>query len=516
LRQGDPLSPFLFILGTEVLSRLLLRQESQGLLSGVKIAKNCSLISHLLFADDLILFAKATSAEANSLKAVLDQYCAWSGQAINASKSSVHLSKNTISLIVQSICGIFPFKRTMKSSKYLGLPLFLSKSKLIAFQDLLERVSGKIKGWRAKTLSQAGRTMLIKSVASTIPSYAMSSFLLPRSISTSLDIIFKNFWWGFPINKSRNLSLKSWNSICTPKVEGGLGFRKMHDFNLALIAKLGWKLLSNSDCLWVKQLQKKYIKYIDFLSSPATHTASWLWKRIQRIKPFISAGACLRASRFSSSPIWTSNWIPTLPSFKPTPKFPLNRTFPSLQIMDLINYDNLSWKTSSIHALFDTISANEILKLSISSDPDAQYIWTPSTSGQFSTSSVYRLISADRFASSSVSSTFWKSIWKLNLNDRLRLFLWKIAWNILPTKERLGQLFPISDTHCPLCNMAKDSLHHLFFDCFFARVVWRLSFWPLDSTAFHFSSMEDWIAAIISPDRSLGIPVAPQILIVLF
>jgi ribonuclease HI len=374
----------------------------------------------------------------------------------------------------------------------------------------LDRVSQKIEGWRAKTLSQAGRTVLIKSVASTIPSYAMSSFLIPRSISTSLDRIFKNFWWGFPIHKSRNLSLKSWNSICSPKDEGGLGFRKMHDFNLALIAKLGWKLLSNSDCLWVNQLQRKYIKYGDFLSAPATHSSSWLWKGIQRIKPFISAGACLRASRFSSSPVWTTSWIPTVPSFKPTPKFLLNRTFPSLQIMDLINSDNLSWRTSSIHALFDTVSAGEILKLRISSAPDAQYIWTPSTSGQFSTSSVYELITADRSTSSSVSSAFWKSIWKLNLNDRLRLFLWKIAWNILPTKERLGQLFPISDIHCPLCNMAEDSLHHLFFDCFFARVVWRLSFWPLDSTAFRFSSMEDWIAAIISPARSLGIPLRDQ------
>jgi hypothetical protein len=93
-------------------------------------------------------------------------------------------------------------------------------SKSTAFNDLLDRVFGKIEGWRAKTLSQAGRTVLIKSVASTIPSYAMSSFLLPRSISTSLDRIFKNLWWGFPTHKSRNLSLKSWNSICTPKVEG--------------------------------------------------------------------------------------------------------------------------------------------------------------------------------------------------------------------------------------------------------------------------------------------------------
>ena len=193
LRQGDPLSPFLFILGSEALSRLLLRQESQGLLRGVRIARHCSPISHLFFANDLILFAKATFAEATTLKSVVDQYCSWSGQAINISKSSLPFSKNTPSSSIHSISGIFQYKRMLSSSKYLGLPLSIGRSKTCAFQDILEKVSGKIEGWRAKTLSQAERFVLIRSVASTIPSYAMSSFLLPISVASSLDISFKIF-----------------------------------------------------------------------------------------------------------------------------------------------------------------------------------------------------------------------------------------------------------------------------------------------------------------------------------
>jgi hypothetical protein len=249
--KGDPLSPFLFILGTEVLSRLLLRIESQGLLKGIKIARNCSPITHLLFADDLILFAKATSSEATLLNSILDRYCQWSGQAVNTSKSSIYFSKNTAPAVINSISSILPYKRISLSAKYLGLPLFFGKSKVSDFKDILEKVSGKIEGWRAKTLSQAGRTVLIKAVASSIPSYAMSSFLMPISFSASLDRMFKNFWWGFPKDRSRNLSLKSWSSICLPKHEGGLGFRRMHTFNLSLITKLGWKMISKTDCLWV-------------------------------------------------------------------------------------------------------------------------------------------------------------------------------------------------------------------------------------------------------------------------
>ena len=128
----------------------------------------------------------------------------------------------------------------------------------------------------------------------------------------------------------------------------------MHEFNLSLIVKLGWKLLSNTDCLWVKQLQNKYIKYGDFISSPIPSSASWLWKGIQKIKSFISAGACPRVSRISSSHIWSSNWVLSIPSFKPRPKFPFNINLLTLQIRDLIDPNLTSWKTSSIHALFDS------------------------------------------------------------------------------------------------------------------------------------------------------------------
>jgi ribonuclease HI len=510
LRQGDPLSPFLFILGTEVISRLLLRQESSDL-KGIRIARNCAAVSHLLFADDLILFAKVTSMEAVALKSCLDKYCCWSGQAINCSKSSIHFSKNTISSTITSINGIFPFKRASVSSKYLGLPLFFGKAKTSAFKNILEKVSGKIEGWRAKTLSQAGRSVLIKLVAATIPSYAMSSFLLPTSISSTLDRTFKKIWWGFPKDKARNLSLKSWKSICLPKEEGGLGFRHMHDFNLSLISKLGWKLLSNFDCLWVNQLQKKYIKYGNFISSPNVSSSSWIWKGIQKIKPIISAGACLTVSRNSNASIWSTNWVPSLPSFRPLPKFPFNRNPRALLIRDLIDPTLSSWKVPAATSLFDSSSAQAVLNTRISTEFAPHFFWTPSLSGKFFVSSAYTFITGSN-SNTSISPLrpqFWNSIWKLKLNDRLRLFLWKITWNILPTTERLGHLFDVNlDSSCPLCKVDEDSLYHLFFGCSFARIVWRHSFWPLDSTKFNFSSMVDWIKLIVSPCHSLGIPTA--------
>jgi hypothetical protein len=219
----------------------------------------------------------------------------------------------------------------------MGLPLLIGKSKSAGFSDILEKVQGKIEGWRSKTLSQAGKTILVKVVVPAIPSYAMSSFLLPDGLCHALDKAFKNFWWGFPKDKSRNLSLKSWRSLCLPKVQGGLGFRLMKDVNLSLIAKLGWNLLTNHNSSWVSLFQKKCIKYDNLLSSPLS-SGSWIWNGIKATVPLIAKGACFLPSKSSTLPIWNIPWIPTIPNFLPTPRLPsLPFSYP-LAISDLFHY----------------------------------------------------------------------------------------------------------------------------------------------------------------------------------
>jgi hypothetical protein len=162
----------------------------------------------------------------------------------------------------------------------------------------------------------------------------------------------------------------------------------------------------------------------------------------------------------------------------------------------------------------------EIMKIHINPSPTSSFLWTPSSDGNFSTKSAHKLISNNRvsIAISPLATYTWKSLWKLNLNARLVLFLWKIAWDILPTKARLKSIFPISplESYCPLCKSEEDSLPHLFFRCIFARVAWRNSFWPLNSLAWSSLSLPDWIKGIINPFSSLGIPLADSHLFQIF
>jgi hypothetical protein len=146
LKQGDPLSPFLFILGVEVFLRLIFKEERNGSLKGLGISRNCSPIHQLLFADDLLIFGEAYISVAISIKACMDKYCRWSGQSINVSKSSIRFSRNTNPTTPELISNIVPYPLNINSSLYLGLPIMMRNFKRRAFQGIIDKVLNRIEG----------------------------------------------------------------------------------------------------------------------------------------------------------------------------------------------------------------------------------------------------------------------------------------------------------------------------------------------------------------------------------
>lgn len=176
LRQGDPLSPYLFLLCVEDLSIALKSAADNGSVKGCRICHSAPSITHLLFVDDSFLFFKPTSAEAHSIREVLNSYEAVSGQAVKYQKSAVFFSANVCrdkQAEIKQVLGVYA---DIGDSKYLGLSSLIGRSKKTIFRYLKDRVYQKIQGWNSKLLSRAGKAVMIRNVAQMIPSYTMSCF----------------------------------------------------------------------------------------------------------------------------------------------------------------------------------------------------------------------------------------------------------------------------------------------------------------------------------------------------
>ena len=163
-------------------------------------------------------------------------YEAASGQKINADKSSVFFSANTAEEKRNEILMILGPMQDSWHGKYLGLPSIIGKSKNEVFAEIKERVGRKLAGWKENLLSIGGRETLIKAVAQAIPTYAMSCFLLPKGLCDDIEGMMRRFWWGQRGQDSR-IAWVSWKRLYKSKLKGGMGFRNLHAFNLAMLAK---------------------------------------------------------------------------------------------------------------------------------------------------------------------------------------------------------------------------------------------------------------------------------------
>lgn len=133
---------------------------------------------------------------------------------------------------------------------HLGVPLIHNKVSIRHYQYIIETLEKKLAGWKSDSLNLTGRSTMVQSVTSTTPNYTMQTVALPTPIINQIDKINRNFLWGDTSNKKR-IHLINWDTVCRPKHCGGLGIRKAGATNLALLAKLGWRIMTERQPLWI-------------------------------------------------------------------------------------------------------------------------------------------------------------------------------------------------------------------------------------------------------------------------
>ncbi|KAK3194957.1 hypothetical protein Dsin_026267 [Dipteronia sinensis] len=188
IRQGDPLSPYIFVLCMEKLSHIIKKKLLMRAWKQVKISKGGSEISHLFFADDLILFGQASLYQAKIMKECLDSFCDLSGQQVSFPKSRVHCSKNVSYNTSKELADIGGSPIYKNLGNYLGVPLIHGRITKTTYAKIIEKTQNRLTSWKSASLSFAGRCTLIKAVTSAIPIYAMQSVKLPSEIKRKFTL----------------------------------------------------------------------------------------------------------------------------------------------------------------------------------------------------------------------------------------------------------------------------------------------------------------------------------------
>lgn len=236
LRQGDPLSPYLFLFMAEGLAGLLRREVTKGSPTPLKIARNSPGISNLLFTDDSLLFFKANVEEARKVKEILNIFQRSSGQLLSQSKCSLLFSEACPVQVREEIKEILGVTISVFESKYLGLPTPEGRMKDEHFQPIMDKLGKRCCDWNERFMSQAAKEVNVKSVVQALPAYIMGVFKMSMGFCGRYQKMIRDFWWGDKENH-RKVHWMSWENMTRHKKNGGIGFRDMHLFNQALLAR---------------------------------------------------------------------------------------------------------------------------------------------------------------------------------------------------------------------------------------------------------------------------------------
>ncbi|XP_010418618.1 PREDICTED: uncharacterized protein LOC104704191 [Camelina sativa] len=511
LRQGDPLSPALFVLCAEGLTHLLNKAESEGKIYGIQFSTEGPAIHHLLFADDSLFMIKASEDQGCALQKILSDYGEVTGQLINLEKSSITFGaqvEQSLKTMIATRLGIF---KEGGAGTYLGLPECFSGSKVEMLSYIHDRMKGRMSGWFARTLSQGGKEILLKSVAMAMPVFAMTCFKLPKKTCENLSSAMSAFWWDSTENKKK-MHWISWEKLCLPKHAGGLGFKDIQIFNQALLSKQAWRVLQDKDCLFARFFKSRYFPDSDFLSATLGYRPSYAWRSILHGRDLLKRGLRQMIGDGASTFVWSSRWV--LDGIMRAPLMKNILFDLDLMVKDLLDTTTQSWDLAKLQYHFYPRDVELILKIKPVMSSEDYLIWEHTKSGAYSVKSgywaAYQREKIDLLTEALMQPSVLpikNQIWKISTATKIRNFLWKVVSGAIPVADKMLSRGMKVDSRCQSCGLEGESVNHVLFSCTVARQVWAMFNFPVPCNGFDSESVFQNIYYLLLVSKNSKYPV---------
>ncbi|KAB2616581.1 hypothetical protein D8674_023169 [Pyrus ussuriensis x Pyrus communis] len=442
IRQGDPLSPYLFILVGEVLSKMIQGAVDQGRLEGVKMGGSGPVISHLFFADDTLLFLRADQKNCRNLRHLIESFCVASGQKVNLMKSSVFFGVNVPMGIADQLGRSFGMVVVNNPGTYLGVPAIWGRSKIME----------KLQGWKQSSLSRASKEVLIKAVIQAIPAYPMSIFKFPKV--GCKEGAHKIHWVSNEVIKARYFPHCS---IWDAKKGGRASWAWSSLLCGRDLIREGshWQIMGGQE---VRVWQDRWLP-----SLPLGHPV-----------PFgpVAVTPGLRVSDLicPESGRWNLGFLQPIISGEDM------QAIEETPLGDLSRKDWLIWE----------FNKNECYSVK------SGYRWLQDRS--------LELRDTCRPSVRGVPRSLWKGIWKLEVPPKLRHFLWLTVHGCLPTRDALFRQRSSQTSTYPICCCHDETTEHMFLSCSWVEPIWFGGALGYKVDRLSLPDWVDWFQAVFSPN----------------
>ncbi|KAK1305933.1 hypothetical protein QJS10_CPA10g01486 [Acorus calamus] len=446
LRQGDPLSPLLFVIVANVFSRMMSSAVEDGWIRGLCTRVGGVPMSHVQHADDTIILSEAEAGSIWGIKFICKCFELLLGLKINFRKSSVagiHVEDNTL----RGFADILACEVQKFSIHHLGLPLHLGRLSKGEWMPLVGRFERRLEGWKSRFLSFGGKLTLLQSVLSNLPIYYLSIFRIPKGILNHLEGIRRRFLWCGAKEARQRVHLVKWDVVCSRKNSGGAGISNLDDMNRALLCKWLWRWLVDPNRLWCTVIQDRHAGAGDMVDRfPWRHQSSpSLWKGILADKEDFSRAISHKGG---------------------TCELVLGFTWGNRVLGDSVRRNLHDEEIDSYLSLLEELHGAPLAR-----GVADRVVWSPRARDGFSVRSCYDWLRRDKPHIVETARKH-KEVWGCKIPAKVKAFMWTVYLRKILTRSFIARWVPEIDRACVLCGGEDETVEHLFLLCPIVRQAW--------------------------------------------